>query len=478
MARWLLAVWLAAGCAQLAGIDDTTGGGGFTLHVTAEYDGATVVQQPLDVTGQTATWFQPDAADPTTLDRFAGMQTDTDEWTATGPSGTPAIELTLPDVPVPFTHLVAAAPADVTVPELYYGDPSPQLPAADAAFDVNVTLPTAIAAGEQYEIDAVGAWALYGLGAAEAPVGALQIGPITVPYSSFLPNTPSPVAAITAADVVVLLRYTGDALTGVLQIPPFAQTDTGDALTGTLTEVTADQTLTATIDPATAATRYQALRPTMSGFGVSWGAYASPGASLDSGAGVLVAGGSPLATDTTLTAMYGNPFTSPSWPVVFEYVTSETRSYTAGGIPISLGAGLYTISDTSAGQTFSLPAGLPELISIDQTPLNTDGMAVTLAAGPVDVRFDADQPMNTSYELQLYDIVVTGTQATTTQVFDYVGPSADFTVPPELFVSGHTYVVRASCVQGGEPGFATGDLVSRSLPLSVGYFDSAVFTIQ
>ncbi|HTR52127.1 MAG TPA: hypothetical protein VMJ10_15545 [Kofleriaceae bacterium] len=470
----VVATLLVAGCAQIAGIDDTTGGNGLvTLHVTALYDGATVVEQPLDVTMQTASWF-----DSTTDDTYAATQTDSNGWSADVASSSPVAQFTLPDVPTPYTHLVASGSRDVTYPEVFYGHPSATPPPSGASFMVQVVLPTPIAATEQYQIAAVGAWMTDVLSATEAPVTATSIGPETIDYSEFAPSTPSPAAAITSADLVAMVRYTSGTLTGALVFPAFDQTGSPAPLTGTLTAVTADQTFTATIDPTTAAARYGALRPAMTGFAVTWGLYAAPGATIDSGAGIRLASGAPAMTDTSLTASYGNPFTAQSWPPLFEYVTSANRSSVAGGITIGLGAGIYTVTDTSANQNLSLPVGLPELVTIDQMPLNTDGMALALAPGPVDVSFIADQQSNTSYELTMYDIVVTGTTVTHAPVFDYVGPTTDFVVPAELFHTGHTYVIRASCIAGGEPGFATGDLVTRSLPMSVGYFDSAVFTVQ
>ena len=234
----------------------------------------------------------------------------------------------------------------------------------------------------------------------------------------------------------------------------------------------------AAIAPSTVAPRYNALRPAMTGFNVSWSLYAAPGEKIDSGAGLRLVVGAPAMTDTSLTAMFGNPFAAQGWLQLFEYVTSANRNYVAGGITLSLGAGIYTLTDTSPNQNLSLPVGLPELVTIDQMPLNTDGMMLALAPGAVDVSFIADQQNNTSYELTMYDIVVTGTSVTRTPVFDYVGPTTDFKVPAELFVTGHSYVIRAYCIAGGEPALATGDLVTRTLPMSVGYFDSAVFTVQ
>jgi hypothetical protein len=275
-----------------------------------------------------------------------------------------------------------------------------------------------------------------------------------------------------------MLRYAAGVLTGSLVFPAYNQQDTGDTLTGTLTAFTADQTFAATIGPSAAQMRYGALRPAMSAFGVSWAAYAAPAYAIDSGAGVALVSGAPAITDQSFTASYGNPFAPQNWPALFQYVTSESRSYTVGGVPITLSAGLFTVTDATTGQDLDLPVGLPELLSVDQTPLNSDGTTLALPAGkPVDVSFIADQQGNTAYELMMEDIVVTGTEVTRTPVFDYVALAPDFLVPPELFVAGHTYVIRAACIAGGEPGVTSGDLLARSLPMSVGYFDGAVFTV-
>ncbi len=478
-----LAVVLASGgCAQVLGIDETTGGGSTrTLQVVGIFDGGSLVMQPLDLSAETASWFVRDAADPTTLDTFpATPATSFSGWSAAVSGSAPMIELTLPDVPTPYTHFIELPDNDdhAIIGEFYYGHPSPQPPPPDASFDVTITPPSAIAAGESFQIYAVGAWTEYTLSATDAPLAATTIGPLEIPYTMFGAITPAPPVQIDSTDVVVVLRYVGGVITGLLTVPAFDQSDSAQPVTGAMTAVTADQTFTATIDATADAMRFDALRPAMTDFSPSWSVDASPGAMATSGAGPMLANGTLTMTDTSFTTTYANPFTAQGWPTLVAYDAVEYRQYTAGGVPLGLVAGLYTYTDASAGQTLDLPAGLPELVTIDQMPLSTDGMTVTLPADEgVDVSFVADRPNNTSYEIEMDEIVVTGSTLARTPVFSAWALAPDVTIPTTELVPGHTYVLRAICISGGYTNVATGDLSTTALPVSVGYFDSGVFTV-
>ena len=118
------------------------------------------------------------------------------------------------------------------------------------------------------------------------------------------------------------------------------------------------------------------------------------------------------------------------------------------------------------------------MLTIDQMPLSTDGMTVTLPADqPVDISFVADRQANTSYQLEMDEIIVTGSTLTRSPVFVAKALAPDVTIPPSQFVAGHTYVLRAVCISGGYTNVAAGDLSTTALPISLGFFDSGVFTV-
>ena len=52
-----------------------------------------------------------------------------------------------------------------------------------------------------------------------------------------------------------------------------------------------------------------------------------------------------------------------------------------------------------------------------------------------------------------------------------------FKLPPETFVAGKRYTIRAQSVVGGFPGIANGDLRTKTLPISSAFLDSAVFQV-
>src|SRR5687767_13530494 len=80
----LLLVPAIAGCAQLAGLDETSGDGREPVSLAFERVsiGATVVRAPADLTGHTATYLLEDPADPTSVTRFPAEQVATDTWSA------------------------------------------------------------------------------------------------------------------------------------------------------------------------------------------------------------------------------------------------------------------------------------------------------------------------------------------------------------------------------------------------------------
>src|SRR5215813_2600670 len=102
-------VWLLVslgGCAQLFGIDDTTGPTGgddapppaTTLAYTRISIGANAVRAPLDVTANTATYIPPDATDPSGIRRVPTTLVGTNEWTAPLTAAAPVF-FDLPDFP-------------------------------------------------------------------------------------------------------------------------------------------------------------------------------------------------------------------------------------------------------------------------------------------------------------------------------------------------------------------------------------------
>jgi len=478
-----LALTSLAGCAQLLGIDQTSGTTApapYTLRITQVFDGATVVDQPLDLTGQSATWYVLDATTGT-LDPYPGAIVD-GAWTVQLPAEPVIVEYTAPDVPTPTPHILAVTARDLVVREFFYGDPSPAPAPAGASFMLDVTLPTAIAAGETFRLIAAGAWTTHDLvSGSEVPAMGSTITS-TVPYASFADIVGYTVPAITAADDVLLLRYVAGQLTGILAVPAFDQVATPpQPVTGAMTAVAADQTFTAAISPMTDSARYAAAQPAMTSFQVGWEVDAATGPNTTSGIGITLVNGTPQLTDTAITASYGNPFTTaPNWPVLVDYNTTTYRTYMIGmTTPVGFAAGLYTYTNDAAGQTLDLPAGLPTLVSLDKQALASDGMTITLPSGqPVELGFTADRTANSSYVFQIGEITVGGSGAVRTPIADAWSSTPDIVVPPALFVSGHSYVVRAVCLSGGLPNVASGDYLTSMYPVSIGYLDSALFTVN
>lgn len=484
--RILAAALLVAvpGCAQVFGLDETTGpdAGPSGVSVTMQRwsIGASVQKNPLDLTGQMASFLVDDGAGNFTV--VPGEQTSTNTFTATITEGTPAVLFSLPDMPTPFRRLWAQPARERHGVFAAFEHPGAQEPLPNSSFTVSATLPSAYAAGESFRIEAIGAWMAGAVAPAEPADGTATTITASVPYSSFGRMTGSPAARITAQDIVVLERYAGNQLTGVYQVPPFDQTDAADPITASVVAVPANDPLNAAIDPTTYAQRFSAVRPAVAGLSMPWSITAAPGWELGTIEGPRLHAGSAATTDTAIAAMFGNPFESLGWHSLLRFITQATRTYMfQGTIAMTLSAQMYTLQEPSDTLTLDMPAGLPINIRANEVPLSTDGMTVPLdLTKGVVIDAITDRQDNTIYFAALYEVAASAdmTAVERTIVVDALTTGEPkITFPPDLFQVDHFYYIDFRCVQGGFVDAASGDLESLTLPYSVSRADSAVFQV-
>ena len=485
-----------AGCAQIAGIQDTTGEArpGNSLAVTRMSIGATIGTSPLELTGLAATYFFP-GSDGTSVDRVTA---DPDPahpggWTTKLRKPAP-VQFTLPDVPAPIPRLFAFPSADLSVLYAVLEHPHPS-PAPDGAtFTVTAPLDAAPAMGELFQTYVVGAWLARNFAATELTLTAAALTP---PAFSFTPANSVPARPqldlVTTQDALLILRYAGAGLTGVAEAAPFDQTGADTAVTtGTMAAVAADHTLAMTIAPAALAARYMAVRPAVTTLAINWNLVAAPGYRIASNAGPVLQSGALTMTDVGLTVAYGNPFAARGWNTVFTLATSESRVYMPAGpggmpTPITLFAGMNQFVEPP-GTSFpiDLPARLPIAILLGQLYLDRDGVTVKQPTGFVDLTIqsepvtDAATQATTLYNLQVFDLVVnaTATALERRTVFAVTASAATFALPPEIFQVGHSYSVRALVIRGGYPNVGDGNFLARDLPLAQSYLDAGVFTVM
>ena len=210
-----VAVTVLAACAQLAGIDDTSGLGmdATGAHVSLQLEqvsiGATVERSPAVLTGPAADYLVPDpmAERGTRAVRSTVTGVAMDTYTADLVTPTP-IRLMLPslaqpviiDLPTPMIHAFYAI----------YEHRNPMPAPANATIAVAATsdVPQPISGGSTFQFYSVGTWAHHGVTPPAMDTTALSMGP--VPWSSFVTPTGEPASdALTPADPVFLLRYEG-----------------------------------------------------------------------------------------------------------------------------------------------------------------------------------------------------------------------------------------------------------------------------
>jgi hypothetical protein len=463
------------GCAQLFGLDETSGGPqAASLTIQRTSIGSRVVYAPQDLSGSMATYLVRDEADPTGLVRVPAVQAEPGTWVA--PITAPApILFDLPDYPAPILRIFDFPRAAVKGLFGVLEHPSPQ-PAPDGAtITVNATLDAAYTGAERFELFTLGSWNRIALAA--PAVGALALAQ-TFAFTSMTSLTGrTPHERITTDDAAVVLRYVGNELRGAFKAPPFEQTG-ADTITGTMTAV-AIAPFTVAIDQMDAMRRYGTARPLVGTPTMTWTLHAAPGAQLNNDQGPLLAAGAP--TDlTTISSQAGNPF-APDWPSTLLWNTFATRTYTppAAGLPVTLTAGMHERAILAPGLQMRLPAGLPAQIALDGTVLDMDGVRIARPARAVEVTFETDAAANTLYQLQLFRLVPNAGN-TALQYEQKLGANAAeprFLLPPELFEAGALYTMRAVAVQGGFPAIAEGDLTQRTIPIALSFLDSGVFEV-
>jgi len=183
-------------------------------------------------------------------------------WTTKLRSAAP-VEFTLPDVPTPFPRLFAF--------------PAPSCRCCTPCWS---TRSAAVADGRDVHRQRharcacrcgpgvpvvrgrrVAAARVRGCGASGAARGAASVPTFAFTAANSVAGRAQP-DQVTTDDAFLILRYTGTALTGVAEVPAFAQTGMLTAVpSATMTAVTADQKLDATISPPAIAARYAKVVP-------------------------------------------------------------------------------------------------------------------------------------------------------------------------------------------------------------------------
>ncbi|HET9993037.1 MAG TPA: hypothetical protein VFQ65_31095, partial [Kofleriaceae bacterium] len=157
----LAAALLSAGCAQLFGLHETTGGGSADSgvppsEVSVEMQlisvGPTAARTPYDVTNLTANFLVPDGSTAAGFKRVKATPAG-DLWSAAIPDGNPPVEINLGlDLPDPFRRLYAVEQRNLKILYGIYGH-SDDVPApAAGSLTVTLNLPSPSAANEGIQL--------------------------------------------------------------------------------------------------------------------------------------------------------------------------------------------------------------------------------------------------------------------------------------------------------------------------------------
>ena len=450
-------VMVGAGCAQLAGISETTGDHRKVNAVSIQRVsiGATVVTAPLDLTGLTGTFVVP-GAQAGAYDRVPATTPAAGTWTLDRPDRVP-IEVTYPEVPAPIPHLIDLPSPDGAVGLAFVSMEHPGRTAAPpgATIAVSAALDGPVVAGDTFQAYTVGAWSQRALPTPAVGATALNVAAYPFASSASLSGRPD-LDKLQPVDAFLVLRYAGPQLTAAGVAVGFDQTGVDTVtISGGLAKVTADQTLDVKVHPTTISQRLGTLRPATAGaFAMTWQVTAAPGAAYGAITGPQLNAGTVAAADVDLkSARFGNPFVgSRGWRSVLTVTASGTRTYMSGMAVISLAAGIQDFIEPTAGLDLAQPPALPVLISIGGQQLSTDGQSVARPTGYTEVSFITDTTSATLYGLSLDELTVTGTTVSRKPMYTAVGVAPKFVLRPELFEAGHLYTLRATVQLGGFPG--------------------------
>ena len=482
MFRWGFLVALT-GCAQLAGIDDTskppdTQPSFASLRVERVHIGTTIVTGPQDLTANTASFLVPDDTAPGGQRRVPATLAGLDTWQADVGDMPVPIQFDSPELPNPVARIFDLPNLTLTaaVPVLEHPQPAPA--PENATFNINVGLNTAHGV-EGYQMFTVGAWSAVNL---PQPVA----GATSLTTAVMLAPTNSPIRRldrITTSDTVVLLRYSGNQLVAHFEVPPFDQ-DVTTNITGAYSATPADQALDIRVEQTRSAQRLSTVRPAVNAPSYVWRLRASPGLDyfVENGPQLNASGvAAPTTADPqTITAPYGNPFAA-KFRTLLQWDVTSTRTYTnpTTGETATLAARLSERAEPSAGLVVATPAGLPDRITANGTVLNVDNLTVVAPANaPVEVSFVTDAASNTGHHVQLLELVpnmMGGYTLTNVVVATMLAPQTR--IPRDLFKDGALYALRAFSFQGCTPAIASGDLTQLALPCSITFADSGVFQV-
>jgi len=468
--RVIAIVTLSAGCAQIAGIQDTSKPSGeVSLALQRVYLGATVVSEPLDL---------PDA--PTVIlpsSTVPAPETSPGTYVAKA-SDALGVLYTGTDLPLPYKHVLSLS-TDQRASELVYVHPNATPPDPTSALMLDVTLPGTYAATQTLDVFAIGAWSAHTLTGAELPALGASTVSTSIMYSTFGPMTnQSPIVKITNADQVIVARYTGQTLTGQLIVPPFDQTAT-DMIMGTMAAVTPTVPFDAKIDPMTISMRLDTVQPAGTSFSSVWRLDASPAYAVGQTGGIQLDGGAFVMTATTLAQSYANPFAGLMWKPILTYASSSSRTYMMGTMPISLSSFLIEERDPAAGLTLDVPTALPQTATLASTVLSSDGLMVTVdTTAPTALTFTTESASASLYGIAMYEIAPDTMGALQrTRVLSMFALEPSFSIPPGVLQPGHTYQIDAETLSGGYNNAATGDMQGWSFPASFAIAATGVFTV-
>lgn len=478
----LLLVPAIAGCAQLAGLDETSGDGreAITLSFERVSIGTTVIRAPADLSANSATYLVEDPVDPTVVERVSAALVDTDVWSGVDLFAPAPILFDLPDQqPRPLLQQWDFPNKDLLGSILFAEHPGAVPIAPESIFNVSGTLNPAQVAGETLQIFTVGSWNVRGLTTPAAAATTFTEPAFAMSTMSSL--TGRPYEQITTDDAVFVLRYNGSQLIGVGNVAPFTQTG-NDTLVGNVEPVATDKLLDLRIDPNAAATRFMAARPTLPGVSFQWVLSAAPGHAFASNSGVILHTAVPLQTDTMVNVMYANPFEGRDWRSTLNWSTTASRSVTPTGqtLAVTLSANMtQRLTDPAAGTILDFPAGLPDRITINGQVLVTDNQSFPTPTAPVEVTFLVDRPIASTYVLEVNEIFLNG--AATALVVERrlvaQGLEPAFRLPPEVFQVGKTYMLRAVTFLGSYPNRDVGDFRTRELPVATAFLESGIFQV-
>lgn len=361
-------------------------------------------------------------------------------------------------------HAVVTTPGSQDASETWPPNPS---------IDASTALNTPLQPNEKFNIYVAGPWIAYEFFAAgEVGATSFNTGPFSA--SQLRARAGNEFYTITRNDQAYINRYNLATLISTAKLSKFDLADGVNVASGTHVPAGTDRKLNASLGVDDVNARLQTHVAQGAQLEKSWRLVTAPKGRFHFDAGPTLTAGD---SAPVINVGYGNPFAADGLVPMFYWRTSTTRvERDPDGNGWLHSAGLF-LEEMNPGEfrTYSVDAGLPTSISLNDTPLVADKMSVAIGKGkPFEFSYTADRPDGEWRSLDCYRLDVDPQREA--PVLSVRMLSDRIRIPESMLPRGKRYKCRMHLIRGSAKA-QQGDDRERESAIRFGFLDSSSFTV-